>query len=136
MFSSSFRTRFSGLVLLGIALIPSGCINRTKPAQISGIVTCRGESVAAGEVFFYSRERGVGASAKIDGSGKYQLATPLSAGSYEVYVMPPIVEPSGAGPANSTTATSIPKKYRDASTSGLTVTVKGGKTDFPIQMND
>jgi hypothetical protein len=127
-----------GLVLAVAVLAPGGCGKGGKPTgRVSGQVLYAGKPVTEGEVNFFSKERGVGAVAKIDSSGNYALPDPIETGEYKVYVTPPLpktVDPK-KGEAKKVSSP-IPRKYRDAATSDLTYTVKEGPNDYKIELKD
>jgi len=125
-----------GLVLPVAVLALVGCGGSGKAkGSVSGQVTHNSQPVTEGEVHFFSKERGAGAVAKIDGSGKY--ATELETGKYVVHVTPPppIAGDPKLGPPKAS-ASKIPQKYRDAEKSGLSLTVVEGKNDYPIDLKD
>ena len=122
-----------GLLLVVSAVVVSGCGG--KPAgQVTGTVQYRGKPVVQGAVNFYSKERGVGAMAKIDPSGTFTFETPLRPGTYLVSVTPPSPDPQEAGVKK--VYRDIPRRARDLATSGLTFNVKEGKNEFPLQLID
>jgi hypothetical protein len=126
-----------GLVLPVAVLALAGCGGSGKAkGSVSGQVTHNSQPVTEGEVHFFSKDRGVGAVAKIDGSGKYALAD-LETGKYTIHVTPPppIAGDPKLGPPKAS-ASKIPQKARDAATSGLSYTVVEGKNDHNIELKD
>ena len=133
----TFRPLLAGLLLAGLFFI-TGCSGKNPLGKVQGEVSYRGQVVPAAEVHFYSKERGVGAIARVEGEGKFSLDTPLPVGTYSVYVTPPMLEPGDPAqtPAASVPTVQIPAKYRDMNTSGLSFEVKKGENDFPIELID
>ena len=104
----------------------SGGVNRTE--MVSGNVTLNGAPVPAGTVVFMNDEA-YGDAAELKPDGTYSLH--LQPGSYKVSVSPPSeLDPMGdAGAGESESSQTIPKKYQDFGTSGLTANVgDGGST--------
>jgi hypothetical protein len=117
-------------LLLALALGPApGCGKRL--AEVHGRVTFRGQPVSGGaSVLFENAEAGTYIVAKLDADGRYRVEMAegygLPPGTYAVRVRPPDLSPDFP---------SIPKKYRDAKTSGLTLelTPKGATFDIDMQ---
>lgn len=124
--------RWVGVVLLAAALAGTGCGGGTD-GRVTGTVKLRGQPLTDGEVHFHLPEKGVGAVAPLDASGKFAFPDPLPVGTYAAAVQPRPPEP---GMPASKAAAAVPAKYRDGKTSGLSFTVKGGSNDFPIDLTD
>lgn len=139
IFGETWVLRFGLFVVLTfVNLGLSGCGGKTT-GTVAGTVSYRGQPVTQGEVQFFSKERGVGATAKIDNTGKFAFDTPLDVGTYAVAVAPPPPEPGAPGskPTGGAKGSSnIPAKYRDPSKSDLKVTVSGGKNEIALEMKD
>src|SRR4051794_9424835 len=98
-----FRFRFAigrapaGLLLAGV-LVAAGCGMSGKPSgRVEGTVSVRGQPVTRGNVNFLLKDKGVGAVAPIDATGKYAFEQPIEAGTYLVSVTPLPPEPSPPG---------------------------------------
>src|SRR5262245_7855264 len=119
--------RKGSLFLVAGFLLACGCSVSFPSGIVSGKVSVKGQPVR-GEVNFYMKEKGQGAVARVDESGRYQFDTPLPIGTYAVYIkpLPPEpVNPANVGVRNPTA--DIPPKFQEPSTSGLTFTVKAGR---------
>ena len=127
------------LFVVGVAML-AGCVDGGPPAgTVEGTVTYRDKAFTDGDVNFVMPAKGVAAIGKIDPTGKYAIDTPLEAGTYMVYLTPPQMsaeEGPKPGGAAKKMSTGIPKKFREAATSGISVTVKEGKQVIPIEMKD
>jgi hypothetical protein len=136
MMSSTTRRAALG-VLAAAALALAGCSGKS-PGAVGGKVSYRGEPVPAGEVHFLMKEKGVGATAKLDAGGQFKFDAPLAPGTYAVAVVPSPAEPTGPGGAAkpAAAAPAFPAKYQDPLNSGLTCEVKPGKNDIPIVLTD
>jgi len=126
------RRALGGALVLA-ALAMSGCTGKPT-GTVSGKVTYKGQPVTSGEVQFIDQSKGLGASGKLDGSGNYTLEGQLPAGTYKVYIQPPIPEqlPPGQKPKPSTFT--VPLKYQNADTTTMTKEVKAGKNDVTIEV--
>ena len=127
------------LCVLQLLLGVSGCQPGPEPlimGIVAGNVTFRGKPVASGVVSFENKSEGVGATAKI-ADGKFTVEGPISAGHYQVTVLPPQIEPPlpGAPPPVIKDPADIPAKYRSTVTSDLAVDIHEGenKVDFDLK---
>lgn len=122
-------TMLTGTMLALVA----GCEERKPAGRVVGTVTFQGKPVE-GEVLFYAKDNGIGATAKVDASGKYEFDTPLPVATYAVAVMPPPPTPGDPSKPAATPMSSaiFPSKYRDTATSNLSVTVNEGENTLPI----
>ena len=113
----------------------AGCGSGGPPTgSVSGKVTYNSQPLTAGVVTFINEEAGRGASSDLDASGQYRIPA-LQTGQYKVAIHrqpPPVNETSPQTIGNG--RLSIPEKYQDFQSSGLTATVKEGKntTDFNL----
>jgi len=128
------------IVAVSLALV-AGCGPAAKPSgDVTGKVTYKGAVVPDAKIQIQSPETGYADGAKLDAAGKYQFATPVVAGKYNVSIEPIIQQPvAGTAPATTKPAerADIPKKYRSSATSELTLTVTKGKTTtFDVDMKD
>ncbi|WP_296458683.1 carboxypeptidase-like regulatory domain-containing protein [Rubinisphaera sp.] len=127
------------------ALLIAGCGDSGPDlgptGTLRGTVMFESTPVTEGSVHLSHLQEGHGGVAQIDGSGAYAIDSyrGLPVGTYQVTVIPPMVEVD-AGP-NSPKSESpkdmknIPQKYRDPSTSGLTVEITAGENTFEINMS-
>ena len=123
---------FLGLVAAACWL--AGCAGGPPTGSVSGKVTCNGAPLSAGVVLFSNPQTGVGASAGLDTSGAYRIES-IQTGQYQVAIQPPPppapheMEQAAAAPRSS-----VPQKYQDPKTSGLTATVNEGPNtrDFAL----
>jgi hypothetical protein len=127
--------------VLSLALCLSGCGDKgPKLAPVSGHVTFQGKPVAAGMVRFSNPPAGIDILATLQADGAYSVhmakGNGLPEGTYAVAVVPPRVNsPVGTmTPPPLPEYPDIPEKYRQPSTSGLTLTVKPGGNPFDIDM--
>lgn len=116
------------VVLLGVLAV-TGCGKSGPPKfPVAGKVTFKGTPVEEGMITFYRQDDGA-IAAMIDGSGSYVVDSGLREGQYRVYIEPPptvLSPPPAGGPPMDKPKTyeNFPEKYRQASTSGLLVTVE------------
>lgn len=129
---STFHLLAGTTLVLGFL---SGCGGHPA-GRVTGKVTLQGQPVTSGEVHFYSKEKGVGAIARIDRTGSYALPEPLEAGTYVVSILPAPPEPVAPGSSMPPVVETIPTRYRDPGTSGLSIPIKGGSNDVPIAMQE
>jgi hypothetical protein len=131
------------LAFAALALGVIGCSGRNVDyGSIHGRVTFKGQPVTEGQVVFFEPEIHVYHTARIQPDGTYTAKMSdgpgLAVGTYQVAVMPPVVEPSGSkapGPHTPGKYPDIPPRYRSPKTSQLTLEVKEGKNPpFDIDM--
>jgi hypothetical protein len=125
------------------ALAVAGCGKKAADyGSVSGRVTFKGQPVSEGQVVFFEPEVRVYQTARIRPDGTYSVKMSdgpgLVTGSYQVAVMPPVVEGPGsksAGPRSPGKYPDIPPRYRTPKTSQLSLTVVEGKNPpFDIDM--
>lgn len=142
MIRNSLCGRLSLALFVAAALLAAGagCGGSAKSTgKVSGQVVYKGKAVTEGEINFYSKERGTGSAAKVDGSGKFALPEPLEAGKYTVYVTAPPPaprDPKLGGGAEKAVVVQVPEKYRAPATSNLSVTVTEGPNDVKLELTD
>jgi hypothetical protein len=141
-----------GLLLFGLLAFAVGCgPNYKARGTVKGTVTFAGKNLTAGSVVFYGKDNLTG-SASIRTDGTYVINdAPL--GDVKITVTVPQMPPGGvgymkgapAGPvmpgesASSATTipsnvVSIPQKYANVETSGLTYTVQRGEQTHDIPL--
>ncbi|MDB5307855.1 MAG: hypothetical protein JWO38_2057 [Gemmataceae bacterium] len=126
-----------GLLTVAVVFAAAGCGSGAKPTgTVTGAVKYNGSPVAGGSVNFISTT-GSAALALIDEAGGYKIDSPLEAGEYKVYLLPPIPGqlPPGTKPVP-VAKFNVPQKFRDPSSSGVTTTVKAGPNEIPIDLKD
>ncbi len=129
----------SVLACLILAACLPGCSQGEKLGAVSGKVTFQGQPVKEGLVMFVNKAKGIHMTAPLDAEGKYKVVMAKGAGlppgDYQVTVNPPIIDaPMGAGPMKMPVYPNIPLKYRNAQTSGLTLTVTEEGSTLDIDM--
>lgn len=138
------RDARSGLMLafcfLAVALLAS-CNTRPSSWPVSGSVTFQGRPVSAGIVRLKNSTLGMDITAVLQRDGAFEIMTAkgvgLPEGEYQIAIMPPTVQvPIGPAPKSFCLpkCPDIPPKYRQPSTSGLTLTVKPGENRLKIDM--
>jgi len=134
-------------LLLTVAFV-SGCSSDSGPVDrgplgtVSGTVTFGGQPATEGSVDFYENAKGFIAHATIGSDGKFQLSPGTPVGNYKVTVTPPQTEVQEIDPVAVETAEpppekkypNLPEKYRQTSTSGLTLEIKEGENTLEIKM--
>lgn len=121
-----------------------GCESRAVLGKVSGQVTFQGKAVANAAVLFSNAAQGVYITANADAEGRYAVEMAqgrgLPPGSYQITINPPPITPPTMStgplpkPEKLPEYPSIPKKYRDVKTSGLTLTVVEGDNRFDVNM--
>lgn len=139
------RLTWAGASALCLMLVTlTGCSgtdpNAPEPAitgNVHGKVTHQGAGVTEGQIVFTNLTLKTDVVGELGADGAY-TATNLPEGDYAVRVTPKPVVPSmdpkvptpkPADPAN------IPKKYRNAQTSGLTMEIKQGDNTFDAKID-
>lgn len=110
-----------------------GCGSDKPSGTVSGTVKYKSAPVAGGTVNFLGKN-GAAAMAPIDDAGVYKLDGELEAGDYKVYFTPAPPEPVAPGTKQiASKKTDLPPKFKDPQTSGVSVTVKAGSNDVPVE---
>jgi len=112
------------------------------PVEITGTVTLDGKPLMTGVIQFTSSQTGESAYSPLDAAGNYWLEFPNAdvGAEYAVTISPPIDESGDALAAAENPAarqsSPIPRKYRDRTTSGLSVTIQQpGLNTFDFQLS-
>ncbi len=103
-----------------------------RTAKVSGNVSLGGAAVTTGNVLLMM-EDGHAANCAIGSDGAY--ASECRPGKYKVAITPPELIDPLAGASGGAGRVSIPTRYQDLGTSGLTVELKAGDNTFDIAMN-
>lgn len=132
------------LLLLAIGTLP-GCGKSGPPlAQVSGKVTLNDKLVKSGVVIFQSEDGLANVMDDIDEQGNYELKTHdaagIAPGKYKVSLKPaapvldtpPLADDGQRNPVQ--LDKTIPMRYYDAATSGLTVEVTLEKSQYDLQL--
>ena len=120
-----------------LSLVVVGCSEPT--GTIAGKVTYKGAAVTNGSIAFQMPSKGIAQNGKLDAGGTFTMATPMPVGTYKVFYVPPAVEPQD--PTKKSAAppevkTIVPTKFHDLQGSNLSVEVKSGRNDIPIDFKD
>jgi len=127
--------RGPGVVVLFGVLVLVGCSNSKPVGSITGKVTYKGQPVTSGSINFIAPDRGIGADCKLDASGNYSIKE-LDAGTYKVYIQPPIPEQLEPGKVAKKEKFEVPTKYQDPQQTTISKEVKAGKNDIPVEIKD
>ena len=128
------------LAVIGFALSGCGGGSREGSQPVSGKVTFQGKPVSAGTIRFSNPQAAIDMTADLRPDGTYEVITDRGAGlpegTYQVAIMPPRIDiPVGIGRLpKAPECRDIPTKYRQPSTSGLTLTVKPDVKSFDVDM--
>jgi hypothetical protein len=125
-----------------MTLMMTGCGGSDGPGagkvrrNVVVTVTYQGAPVTSGQLDFQNLETGEAGGGEIDGTGKSTISN-LPVGTYTVSIVPSpvIVVPDVANAPTEQESTSIPQKYRSASTSPLKaeVTEKDYRLAFELE---
>jgi hypothetical protein len=118
----------------GLTVAWAGCGGASK-ATVSGTVTYKGEPLPAGMIAFLGKDNQV-ASGSIESNGHYSVRG-VPVGPVKISISPPPTPLQDSPPPEGmpTVKTfSIPDNYKDPETSGLTLTVKPGSQEHPIDL--
>jgi hypothetical protein len=128
-------------VLVSALVVLPGCGSSEAVGKLSGRVTFQGVPVSEGLIVFSNPAQGAHMKVELRPGGDYVVkrfgteGVPL--GKYQVWITPPLLD-APMGPAREPPRIreyqNIPKKYRDANTSGLTLTVEEGENLFYVNM--
>jgi len=118
------------LVIGSIGSIVGCGSQKVKLAEVSGRVTFQSKPVGDGvRVRFWNAEAGTDILAKLDAEGRYRVGMAegygLPPAAYQVAVYPPDLAPNFP---------TVPKKYRDPKTSGLSLDLTPQGAEFDIDM--
>lgn len=123
-----------GACVLALGLL-AGCSSEKPSGLVSGAVSYKGAAVSSGNVNFQLKGAAAsGGVAKIE-AGRYKLDAPLPVGTYEVYLTETFPDPK-RGVDTKPVPIGVPRKFLNATTSGLTFEVKAGPNDLPIELKE
>jgi len=123
-----------------VAVALSGCSKPGNVAtgEVKGLVTLQGVPFSEGSVVLYSAQSGTGTEVELQEDGHFVVRKAIPVGDYSIRVVPPSPPPPepGVRPVSikSPAQGGIPLKYRDANTSGLTLTVAPGENYLEVAM--
>lgn len=124
------------MFFLSVGLL-AGCTGSPAgpSAVVTGKVTLAGTPLTTGAVLFMTDD-GQAATSELGSGGAY--AVKCQPGHFKVAVMPPppvdpLTVPAGASPPPANQP-SIPKRYQDFGSSGLSFEVKAGENKFDIAL--
>ena len=124
------------LAVLTLALCAMGCGPDGPPrGTVSGVVTYKDKPVTEGQVVFSAPERGQGAMANLDSTGKYSIPEGIEVGEYKVMVTPPPSNVAAGGPKPALKVyTNLPEQYRNEATTDLKANVVEGENTFNFDL--
>jgi hypothetical protein len=128
--------RRAGGVLLAALVVLAGCQTKASPATVSGKVTYKNQPLTSGFVNFYMPEKGIAAQGAIDADGNYKLQGDIVAGTFKVYVQPPLPEQLPPGQVSKRPPFNVPPKFQDPGQTPVTKEVKAGTNNIPIDLTD
>ena len=130
-------TRLAGGLVIVFAVLGAGCSKGGKETgTVVGKASYKGTPLAVGNINFLSKT-GSAAIARVGAGGQFQVDGKLEAGEYKVYATAPLPEPQAPGTkASAQPKFELPPKFRDPASSGVTVTVKPGENDIPVEFKD
>ncbi|WP_439620657.1 hypothetical protein [Gemmata sp.] len=135
--SPAAARRAAACLLVSVAALLGCDPPETPKGTVSGTVVYKGKPITGGEVELYCEAAGVGANVPIDESGRFALAIPIAAATYQACINPPHAHPGEeVPPARMRAFREVPAKARALKTSGLTVTVNKGANDVTIELKD
>lgn len=124
--------RFLALIML--LALAAGC--GPNQATVSGKVVYQNKPVTSGTVNFLAKS-GDAAQATLGADGTFKLADMIPTGSYSVFVAPEPPTPPAPGTRPTPRPPFLaPKRALDPVTSGVQVTLQGGKNDLSIELKD
>jgi hypothetical protein len=138
--SRTIRT-FLWVAVLSVAAVGLGCGSGGKGnAKVSGTVKYKGNPLPSGTVTFFDEKKEIVGSTSIQ-DGSYAMEG-VPTGKVTVSVTtPPAVKPNPKQQTKNMPGDPplpvlpIPPRYGDAAKSGLSLDVKSGDQDFPIELN-
>jgi hypothetical protein len=119
-----------------VLVLTTGCKTEKHAASVTGTVTYNGKPQTSGSVNFLS-STGSAAQAVLDSAGGYKISGPLDPGDYRVYLLAPV--PEQQRPGTKTPAPprfAVAAKFLSPSSSGVTVSLKPGPNQVPIELKD
>lgn len=115
---------------------------RNVYGSVAGAITSvTGSPVANASVLFVNEAAGVGTSGRTDASGRYS-AHGVQPGRYAVAIQPVVNPGSGeltkemADASKKQLEATVPLKYQDATTSGLSAELKRGRNRYDVNLGE
>lgn len=101
---------------------------------VTGTVTLKGSPMKQGIIHFVNSGMGSEASAELTDSGQYRVEVPIAAGEYQVRFGPPLLPPPDQMASAKPVTVTVPAKYQDVATSGITATIKEGENQHNFEL--
>lgn len=118
-----------------------GCHRGESLGKVCGNLKLAGQPVREGLIAFHDASRGIHMTANLRSDGSYEVVGAhgpgLPLGTYQVTVLPPPMDlPVGYSSVGSTKkpSTSIPARYQNPTTSGLSLTVAEQENLFDVDL--
>jgi hypothetical protein len=122
------------VILFTVLFLIAGCKKAQPAGTVKGKVTLNGQPYSNARLNFLNQATRAASAADIEGDGSYRLATPMSVGTYTVFLTPKTI----ADPDHPSTATGIdpkvPEKCWNDSTSPIRIEIKQGQHEVPIEL--
>lgn len=127
--------RYLLVMLFMVGFVAFGCGPKDVPrGEVSGSVLYKGKPVTSGNVSLYSPLAGTGSDGTIQPDGSFSIKR-IQTGSYQVSVTPPEQVPPAEGETPKPQPKfSLPAKYTQGTTSGLTFEVKEGPNELKLDL--
>ncbi len=121
--------------LASVFLLLGGCGAKPQPTgTVEGKVTLNGEPFSNARLNFLSKGTGAASAAEMEGNGSFKVETPMKVGTYTVFLAPKTTaDPDHPSPSPGIDP-KVPEACWNQATSKLTIEVKEGKNDIPIEL--
>jgi len=123
------------VVLAGVlGMVMLGCDKKPSTGTVEGKVLLNDAPYTNAKVIFLDAKTGSAGSADIQPDGTFRMQAPLKVGKYTVFLTPKPGAPTEAKEQPTVIDKSVPEKYWNEATSGISVEITEGQNKVTVPL--